>query len=143
MCEIIDGKGKELKLDASISEEFEKLDDTEKEKWRDAASNWRFPYWDWATKQAYKQTSQEKTATANYVVPQVCAVDRVPIWVSKGETLHPNPLARFENPDKDSEGKPCEFGKLNPGNEQYNISDDGVDYPDSDPDKQTERLPVS
>lgn len=128
-----------------IREAFKKMDDADKGVWKAAADSWRFPYWDWATKQVYDSHGSLPVVTEQYAIPVLCSLDTVQIWPPSGLVQdYPNPLAKFENPEKDpGTNKPRMFGHLSDMNKRFNIKDDGKDVPDPDPKKVQERMPVS
>ncbi|KAF5672507.1 tyrosinase precursor [Fusarium heterosporum] len=94
----------------------------ESEIWHRAADNWRMPYWDWARRQEYDQ---------DLVLPKVLTEESVHIYppaTAQGryaaDGLYPNPLLRFENPEKTPEtGVPLPFGKLPGDKSSWNIED--------------------
>lgn len=66
----------------------------EEQLWRDAASEFRLPYWDWAKRQE---------DTGKCALPHIFAMEEVEILTpSGGRELFTNPLVRFVNPS----GKP-------------------------------------
>ncbi|KAI1084788.1 common central domain of tyrosinase-domain-containing protein [Whalleya microplaca] len=87
------------------------------QEWYNAADTWRLPYWDWARKQSYNN---------EFALPEVFTLLEVPIYPPSGQTIHPNPLWGFENPEKGSDGKSLPMGKMPKGKEQWSINDDGT-----------------
>ena len=59
--------------------------------WRNAASQFRLPYWDWARIQSY---------AGSFGIPQVFTVDSIPV-IKPGGLIEefPNPLVKFRNPE--------------------------------------------
>jgi hypothetical protein len=95
--------------------------------WRQAASQFRLPYWDWARPQEY---------TKNFAIPQICTVENIDIPMPSGGIASiPNPLVGFQNPKTDSEGHNVPMG--DPLMKEYAIQDD------TDVDPGTDILPVS
>ena len=87
-------------------------DETEITAWRNSASQFRLPYWDWARKQAYIK---------NFGVSQICTVDTWPVIMPGGNVEdYPNPLIKFSNPTLGPDGKPLKMGDPKMGQNQIN-----------------------
>ena len=70
--------------------------------WRQAASQFRLPYWDWARKQEYAK---------NFAIPQICTLEYIEIPMPSGGIVSvPNPLVSFQNPKTDSKGDHVPMG---------------------------------
>lgn len=74
-----------------------------------AKDEWRFPYWDFA----------KRNAKNEFHLPEACSTDKVKIYPPEGVKVLglengkiDNPLAGFENPEKDDDGKPLRFGHM-------------------------------
>lgn len=82
--------------------------------WKDAASQFRLPYWDWARKQEYAK---------NFAIPQVCTLDTVKVLLPGNKSREmSNPLAGFRNPKRNASGKSVPMGDPTMG--KYAIKDD-------------------
>lgn len=93
----------------------------EEQLWRDAASEFRLPYWDWAKRQA---------DTGKCALPHIFAIEEVEILIpGGGRELFTNPLVCFVNPS----GKPMGDVSM----KENAIPDDTDETIDSQP------LPVS
>jgi hypothetical protein len=107
-----------------IIEGWHLTDSKEEATWRDAANQFRLPYWDWARRQEYAQ---------NFAIPQVCTLDVIDIIMPGGKTTTiPNPLVEFRNPKVDSKGNHVTMGDPSMGPNAIKDDTDG-----------TEPLPVS
>lgn len=83
--------------------------DSVKQKWLDAADNFRLPYWDWALDQDYLGTAG---------LPWVCTEQELQIMGPSGKPEgHPNPLWVFINPKK------VAFGDSSMGKNAIKITD--------------------
>lgn len=118
-------------------------DENEMKLWTTAKDTWRMPYWDWARRQSYNE---------DFTYPQVLVQGPVRIFVPEKlkmyyppSGLYANPFWSFENPEKDENGNPCEFGKMPKGKRDYNIEDDPVKHPDAPPRHKKDKpwMPVS
>ena len=108
----------------SIIDDWKLSDPNEEAMWRNAANQWRLPYWDWAVPQPYIN---------DFGVPKVCTFEDVTISMpyGKSQTIA-NPLKKFSNPKKDANGHPVPMGD----------SSMGVNaIPDDDPNKSNTREP--
>ncbi|KAF2200495.1 Di-copper centre-containing protein [Delitschia confertaspora ATCC 74209] len=73
----------------------------ERSQWQAGRENWRLPYWDWASAQPYEQPNDQK-----YGLPTIATIEKVIL----DQFLEPNPMWKFVNPKKDSEGNPVAMG---------------------------------
>jgi hypothetical protein len=106
-----------------------RLDPEEEEPWRNAATQFRLPYWDWARKQEYSQ---------NFAIPIVCTLETIDIIVPGGKTIQvANPLVGFQNPMVNSKGEHVVMG--DPSMKENAIKNDPI----LPPPPGTETLPVS
>ena len=88
----------------------------EEDIWRNAASLFRLPYWDWARKNTISS------------IPQICTLEKIEIVMPGGQDLlFSNPLICFRNPKLDKEGKNVAMG--DPLMEENAIEDD-TDVPE-------------
>ena len=66
--------------------------------WRQAASRFRLPYWDWAQKQKYSNS---------FGISELCTLDTVDIIEPGGKEIpYDNPLVSFTNPTGVAMGDP-------------------------------------
>lgn len=101
------------------------LPDSERETWFDAAAIWRLPYWDWARKQTYPGEPDKQYD--DFGIPYLFTLEVVPVFLPSGRRNdYPNPLWKFENPERDANGKPLAMGSMPPEKKAYNIKDDNT-----------------
>ena len=100
------------------------IDAKEKDRWLDAASRFRLPYWDWA---------QTKT------IPRICREAKITIHMPGNQLKQQvnNPLVAFRNPKLDSQGKNVAMGDPSMG---HNAIQDDKD--DKDVNEGAHILPV-
>lgn len=83
-----------------INEVIPEFHDEDKAELRQAADQWRFPFWDWATKKP-----QEK-GPKNYDVPLMVKTEHVEVRTPTGHTQIKNPFWSFRMKDGVPMGDP-------------------------------------
>lgn len=102
----------------SIIDNWKLSDSKDEEKWREAANQWRLPYWDWAIPQPYIN---------NFGVPEVCTYEDITISMPYGKTQTiENPLKQFSNPKKDAGGSRVPMGDPSMGVNAIKYDDPNV-----------------
>ena len=86
-----------------------------RKQWKEAADNFRLPYWDWA------QTPDLPTQFCDMPTLEIKAIQ------GSGTDKFDNPLYKFINPKKGADGKAVAFGDASMG--IYKIPDNGNKLP--------------
>ena len=75
--------------------------ESEHKELKKAANQWRWPFWDWATKKKQTPTDQP-----NYNVPKIIRPPQVEVRTPDGSAMVRNPFHGFEMPEGVAMGDP-------------------------------------